>query len=231
MVQDANAEYLAATRIAKINDAASLIADVQVKQNGKTVYDSNSLYRVTNIKNLLTMSQDSANGSATSKYFYLDTGDTTVKDGSDAIYNKGFTIRSAFVLAGKIQNSIIPLNKFSFFEGLERNLLPPSQIQISPKLTDDATLIHRNNGVDAGKVVVNKLVLWIPRMVFNSDGLNFVQNNNTKTEWVYLREMVQVSQYSEQREATFKSKTTKTYICLSSTNSKIIESRTQPSYS
>ena len=32
------------------------------------------------------------------------------------------------------------------FEGLERNLLPPSQIQISPKLTDDATLIYRNNG-------------------------------------------------------------------------------------
>ena len=50
MVQDANAEYLVATRIAMINDAASLIADMQVKQNGKTVYDSNNLYRVTNIK-------------------------------------------------------------------------------------------------------------------------------------------------------------------------------------
>ena len=46
-----NAEYLTATRIAMINDAASLIADMQVKQNGKTVYDSNNLYRVTNIKN------------------------------------------------------------------------------------------------------------------------------------------------------------------------------------
>ena len=82
-------------------------------------------------------------------------------------------------------------------------ILPPSQFQISPKLTDDATLIYRNNGVDAGKVVVIKLVLWIPRMVFNSDGLNFVQNNHTKTKWVYLREMVQVSQDSEQREAAF----------------------------
>ena len=50
MVQDANAKYLAATRIAMINDAASLIADMQVKQNGKTVCDSNNLYRLTNIK-------------------------------------------------------------------------------------------------------------------------------------------------------------------------------------
>ena len=40
-------------------------------------------------------------------------------------------------------------------------------------------------------------------MFFNSDGLNFVQNNHTKAEWVYLREMLQVSQESEQREATF----------------------------
>ena len=203
VVQEANAEYLAAVRIAMINDAASLIADLQVKQNGKTVYDSNNLCRVTNLKNLLTMSQDYANSSATSEYFYLDIGDTTIKDGGDVNYNKGFAIRSALVLAGRIRNSIIPLNKFSFFEGLERNRLPPSQIQISPKSTDDATLIYRDNWVDAGKVVVSKFVLWIPRVLFNSDGLNFVQNNHIKTEWIYLRETVQVSQDSEQREATF----------------------------
>ena len=92
------------------------------------------------------MSQNYTNSSATSEYFYLDTGDTTIKDAGDANNNKGFTIRSALVLAGKIQNSVIPFNKFSFFEGLERNLLPPSQIQIRPKLTDDATLFYRNNG-------------------------------------------------------------------------------------
>ena len=41
VVQEANADYLAVVRIAMIKDAASLIADMQVKQNGKTVYDSN----------------------------------------------------------------------------------------------------------------------------------------------------------------------------------------------
>ena len=40
-------------------------------------------------------------------------------------------------------------------------------------------------------------------MLFNSDGLNFVQNNHTTIEWVYLRELVKVSQDSEQREETF----------------------------
>ena len=48
------------------------------------------------------MSQDYANSSAKSEYFYIDTGDTTIKDGGDDNYNKGFTIRSALVLAGRI---------------------------------------------------------------------------------------------------------------------------------
>ena len=38
---------------------------------------------------------------------------------------------------------------------------------------------------------------------FNSDDINFVQNNHTKREWVYLSKMVQVSQDSAQKEATF----------------------------
>ena len=63
------------------------------------------------------MSQGYANSSAKSEYFYLDIGDTTVKDIGNANYNKWIAIRSALVLAGKIQNSIIPLNTFSFLEG------------------------------------------------------------------------------------------------------------------
>ena len=34
------------------------------------------------------MSQDYANSSATSEYFYLDICDTIIKDGGDAKYNK-----------------------------------------------------------------------------------------------------------------------------------------------
>ena len=47
-------------------------------------------------------------------------GDSTIKDGCDANFNNGFTIRSALVLAGRILNSIIPLNKFSFFKGIRK---------------------------------------------------------------------------------------------------------------
>ena len=43
------------------------------------------------------MSQDYANSSATSEYFYLDTGDTTIKDVGNANYNKGFISRNYVV--------------------------------------------------------------------------------------------------------------------------------------
>ena len=49
--------------IAMINDAAPLITELQVKQNGKIVYDGNNLYRLTNLKNLLEMSSDYASTS------------------------------------------------------------------------------------------------------------------------------------------------------------------------
>ena len=62
VVQEANADYLAAVRIAVINYAVSSIADMQVKQNGKTVYDSNNLYRVTNIKKKKKKPSDDVTG-------------------------------------------------------------------------------------------------------------------------------------------------------------------------
>ena len=80
------------------------------------------------------MSQAYANSSAASEYFYLDTGDTTVKVVGDANCNKRFTIRSALALAGKIQYSIIPLNKFSLFEGLGRNLFSAKSNSDKPQV-------------------------------------------------------------------------------------------------
>ena len=42
--------------ISMINGAASFISDLRVKQNCKVVYDGTSLFRVTNIRELLKMS-------------------------------------------------------------------------------------------------------------------------------------------------------------------------------
>ena len=181
MVQDANADYLAAVRIAMIHDAASLIADMQVKQNGKTVYDSNNLYRVTNIKNFLTMSHDYANSSATSEYFYLDTGDTTIKDGGDANYNKGFTIRSALVLAGKIQNSIIPLNKFFLMDDKETFF---RQVKDIPKIENVNDIIFNVLVVDDKQSICP---LYISNTICDKTCNLLLMENDNKNHYVWIK--------------------------------------------
>ena len=85
---------------------------------------------------------------------------------------------------------MIPLKKFTFFDGLRTNILPPSQIQLEFGLTLDNNLIYRANGIDARRVVVTKFMLWIPRMIFNSEGLSYAMENHTKTMWTYHREIV-----------------------------------------
>ena len=71
-------------------------------------------------------------------------------------------------------------------------MLPPSQIQISATLTDDNVLIYKTNDAENARVVISKFILWIPRMIFNSTGLNYVMKTYMiPTSWTYLREMVQ----------------------------------------
>lgn len=53
------------------NDAASLIFDLRLKQNGKIIYDGTNLLSMTDIKNLLEISKDYAETTGTSKYFFF----------------------------------------------------------------------------------------------------------------------------------------------------------------
>ena len=86
---------------------------------------------------------------------------------------------------------------------MRTNILPPNQIQLEFGLTHDNNLIYRANGVDPGRVVVTRFMLWIPRMIFNSEGLSYATKNHTKTMWTYHREMVLESVLSIQLESTF----------------------------
>ena len=91
-------------------------------------------------------------------------------------------------------NVIIPLNRFSFFEELEDKMLVPMQLQFEITLNDDGELIHMANGTDAGRVVVNRFLLWVPRLT-PKDSLydKFVTSFLKETQWKYLREMYQRS--------------------------------------
>ena len=177
-----------------INGAHSLINHLMIKSAGKIVYDTNNLHKVTFVKNLLEYSDDFSRSVAKDSFWYLDVaaGDMT------AAANTGFEARRNLtkIVGGAAQdiNVIIPLNRYSFFEELYDKMLVPMQLEFNIELQNDAELIYKAGGAAAGRVVVNRFLLWVPRLTSKDSLYNkFVESFLLKKSWTYKREMYQVS--------------------------------------
>ena len=187
--------YAAADRATIINGSHSLIRHMVIKSSGKIVYESDNLHRITNVKNILEYSDDYSRSIAKNSFWYIDTDRTT------ADTNKGFDARKLLTqrvgetnnpveTAAKSINEIIPLNRYSFFQELERKMLPPMQLTIELTLNEDSELIHKAAAAAAGRVVVNRLYLWLPKLIpKDSMYSSFVSEFLKPTTWTYMRDL------------------------------------------
>ena len=95
-------------------------------------------------------------------------------EGDNVNYNKGFAARKALLGLSAEVNCEIPLNRYSFFEALEDKLLPNTKIDLNFEFDDDKNLIWRQRAADAAgtsyRLIIRKLQLFVPRLVFNSEG-------------------------------------------------------------
>ena len=138
-----------------------------IKSADKIIYDTGNLHNVTFLKNLLEYSDDYSRSVAENSFWYLDTNNTTANT------NTGFEPRRLQTQANndnggggeKDVNTIIPLNRYSFFEELEDKMLVPMQLQFNIELNSDDELIHKAHGADNGRIVVNIFLLWIPKLL------------------------------------------------------------------
>ena len=62
-----------------INGSTSLINNLNIKQNGKVVYEGNNLFLTTHVKSLIEYSDDYARSIASGEYFYID-NDNKISD-------------------------------------------------------------------------------------------------------------------------------------------------------
>ena len=179
-----------AERISVINGSHSLIIHMTIRSAGKIVYDTDNLYKVTFVKNLLEYSDDFSRSVAKNSFWYLDT--SHLKDTADN--NPGFEARRLLTRDLQQVNTIIPLNRYSFFEELEERMLSPMQLQLEITLQNDSELIYGLGGGDAGRVVVNRFLLWVPKLT-PKDSLyeKFVNSYVSASSWIYKREMYNVS--------------------------------------
>ena len=179
-----------ADRITVINGSHSLIGHVMIKSSGKIVYDTDNLHKVVFVKNLLEYSDDFSRTVAKNSLWYLDTSHLI----ANANQNAGFEARRLLTTGNSDVNVIIPLNRYSFFEELEGKMLVPMQLEFTLKLTDDAEILQKTGAVDDGRVVINRFLLWVPRLK-PKDSLysKFVDSFLKQDKWTYLREMYQMS--------------------------------------
>ena len=198
-----------------VNGSNSLIEKLTILANGRDVYSCNYANHVVNIKNLLEYNPSYAGSVATNEFFYLDTSRnanraefalnaTPVVTGRNANYNKGFALRKVLLGDTGTVRCEIPLNRYSFFETLEDKLLPNTKIELNIELESDNNLIWRTGGADC-RVILTRFQLFVPRLVFNSEGQKLYADNYLKPyKWTYLNEVVERSNNGQQQSGQFR---------------------------
>ena len=181
-----------------VNSIHSFIKNFDIKLNGKKVYDCNDANHCVNIKSLLEYSPAYIQSTGTNEFFHIDTTRTPVE--AD---NKGFAVRKLLLGTSQIVTRELPLNRYSFFESLEVNLLPSGRLEINIEIESDANLIWQ--GANNCRVIITKLQLIVPRITFNSEGQSLYMSKFLKPyKWMYIRENIERSNSTTQRSGHFK---------------------------
>ena len=218
--------------IGTVNGSNTLIKKIKVSAEGREVYDFDYVNHCVNIKNLLEYNPSYAKSVGTNEFYFLDTsrqangskyvtrfvqhtGDANnqrvhMVEGDNLNYNKGFAARKQLLGASAEVNCEIPLNRYSFFEELQDKRLPNVKIELQIEMENDKNLIWRGDGqADAAgtsyRLIIRRLQLFVPRLVFNSEGQKLYLENYLKPyKWTYLTETTDNQDMRTQRTGNFR---------------------------
>ena len=220
--------------IGTVNGSNSLIKKIQVRAEGREVYDCDYANHWVNIKNLLEYNPSYAKSVGTNEYYFPDTSRHAeskkytrrqvthrrnaagtadeaglMLDDVDVNYNKGFAARKVVLGTSAEVNCEIPLNRYSFFEELQDKLLPNVRIELQIEMENDKNLIWRVGAADAAgatyRLIVTRLQLFVPRIIFNSEGQKLYLENYLKPhKWTYLTETTYNQDMRTQRTGNFR---------------------------
>ena len=155
------------------------------------MYEADNIHKGIFIKNLLDFSDDFSRSVAKNQFWYLDSDATTATDNNAT--NLGMRARALLSHEGEIVKTIIPLNRYSFFESLSDRLLPPLQLEFEIVLQNDEEMIFKNDGT-ARRIVVRKFELWVPQLHLTGKGQTLANEKFLKTaQWKYLNETLHSS--------------------------------------
>ena len=210
-----NTAYGANDNASIINGGFSIINQLTVDFDGVQVLNSQRTNHALNVKNLTDFSYsynksvardmfhypDTAVGAVSQKYTTLAlTGNAqNIAPTDQNTYNEGFAKRKTLLSGGATNNIILPLNRFGYFDSFRDQIAPNGKVSFDIKLESDNNVIFRDNGAGAGRYIITKFVLWVPKMVFTPKGKELFAEKYLKPHtWTYLKERVEVAPFTLQ---------------------------------
>ena len=166
----------------------TFVKRIEVECNGECVYTNTKANESSNVLSLLKYTK-SYTETVGQDQFFLDTSGTAEPRADDGLYNKGFEERKKLTDAAAINTISIPLNSYSYFAALKNNLHRNPKTKIILELEDDANIVLRGANAAPCKVIITKLRLWCPKIIFNGKGMKLYLSDYLKPKkWVYQRE-------------------------------------------
>ena len=168
----------------------TFIKEIQVECNGTSVYTNMKANEATNALTLLKYTKSYADSVGKDQFFYVDTSTgTTECRPAQALYNEGFAKRKILTDASAVNKISIPLNQYSYFAAFKNQIHPNIKTNILIKLEDDNNIIFKKAAAPDSKVIVTKMRLWCPKIIFNGLGLKeYTEKYLKPKKWIYLME-------------------------------------------
>ena len=181
----------------------TFIKGIEVECGGESVYNNTRANESTNVLSMLKYTKSYADAVGTDQFFFVDSSTGTAEPDPDVpLYNEGFAKRKILTNAADINNISIPLNLYSYFTAFKNNLHPNLKTNIKLTLENDNNIIFRNNAAPDSKVIITKLRLWAPKIIFNENGLKAYLSDYLKPKtWIYQKEHHEIKESSSTNDA------------------------------
>ena len=179
----------------------TFIKKIEVECNGITVYNNTRANESANVLSMLKYTKSYPDTVGKDQFFFVDSSTGTAEPRpAQALYNEGFGKRKLLTDAAAVNNISIPLNLYSYFGAFKNNLHPNLKTTILLTLENDNNIIF--NAGAAAKVIITKLRLWAPKIIFNEDGLKGYLSDYLKPKtWIYQKEHHEIKQSGATNDA------------------------------
>ena len=174
----------------------TFINKIEVECNGITVHNNTRANESANVLSMLKYTKSYADTVGKDQFFFVDSSTGTAEpDPAQALYNEGFANRKTLTDAAATNNISIPLNSYSYFAAFKNNLHPNIKTNILLTLENDNNIISKNANAPVSKVIITKLRLWVPKIIFNEVSLKtYLLDHYKPKTWIYQKEHHEIKQ-------------------------------------